>query len=114
MSQSASIIEIDCEAISDWSGFHETFARKLGFPAFYGRNADAWIDCMTSLDDPSAGLSKEHVERGQIMTLQLSNASSLKGKSPEIFEALNEMAAFVNWRRIEVGEGPVLALSYHA
>ena len=31
---------------------------------------------------------------------------------PEIYEALIDSAAFVNWRRIELGDPPILALSY--
>jgi len=30
----------------------------------------------------------------------------------EMFDSLNECAAFVNWRRIEVGEPAFLALSF--
>ena len=33
-------------------------------------------------------------------------------RCPEIYEALIDSAAFVNWRRIELGDPPILALSY--
>ncbi len=36
--------------ITDWDTFHDAFAATLGFPGFYGRNMDAWIDCVTSVD----------------------------------------------------------------
>ncbi|MDZ4753789.1 MAG: barstar family protein [Phycisphaerae bacterium] len=32
-----------------------TFAETFGFPGFYGRNMNAWNDCMTFLDGPDAG-----------------------------------------------------------
>ena len=40
-------VQIDGSAISDWNSFHDIFAAAFGFPAFYGRNMNAWIDCMT-------------------------------------------------------------------
>jgi hypothetical protein len=32
---------------------------------------DAWIDCMTSLDDFAAGMSKIHAPDGDMVTLDL-------------------------------------------
>ena len=37
--------------INDWDTFQDTFAQALGFPGFYGRNMDAWIDCLTYADE---------------------------------------------------------------
>ena len=31
--------------------FHETVARELAFPAWYGRNLDALYDCLTDLGE---------------------------------------------------------------
>jgi len=56
-------IQIDGSKITDWDSFHDHFSEALGFPGFYGRNMDAWNDCMTSLDAPSDGLSSVHVRR---------------------------------------------------
>ena len=44
------VLEVDCRQITDWDSFHDVFARACGFPDFYGRNLNAWIDCMTYLD----------------------------------------------------------------
>jgi len=30
----------------DWETFHDEFQEKMGFFDGYGRNMDAWIDCM--------------------------------------------------------------------
>lgn len=35
------------DAIEDWDGFHDQCAAVFGFPDFYGRNMNAWIDCLT-------------------------------------------------------------------
>ena len=63
---------------------------------------------MTNLD---ADFSKVQVARGEILVLQLENAESLKKQAPAILRDILEMSAFVNWRRIEVGEPPVLLVS---
>src|SRR5262245_17924374 len=65
------LVRIDTTKICDWASFHDVFSETFGFPDFYGRNMDAWIDCMTSLDDPGAGMSKIHAPEGSMVTLQL-------------------------------------------
>jgi len=40
-------VHIDGSKISDWGTFHHHFSEVFGLPGFYGRNMDAWIDCMT-------------------------------------------------------------------
>ena len=108
------VITIDTSRISDWDSFHAVFTEVFGFPGFYGKNAAAWIDCMTCLDDPSAEMSQVHCAPGQVVTLKLDSARDLASRCPEVFSTLQECAAFVNWRRLERGQGPVLALAYSA
>lgn len=95
--------------ITDWDSFHDTFAHLLGFPDFYGRNMDAWIDCLTYEDD---GMTAYPLQAGDVLTLQLSNCREFRARCSEIYQALIDSAAFVNWRRIELGDPPILALSY--
>jgi len=40
-------VRVDATHIRDWDNFHDVFADAFGFPDFYGRNMDAWVDCMT-------------------------------------------------------------------
>ncbi len=105
-------VKVDTSGISDWSSFHDVFAEAFGFPDFYGRNLDAWIDCMTSLDSPQDGLSSIHAPESGVLVLELEGMSELSKRCPEISRAIEECSAFVNWRRIEAGGAPVLALSY--
>jgi len=107
-------IQIDGGKITDWDSFHDHFAVTLGFPGFYGRNMDAWNDCMTYLDDPEAGMTSVHVSRGDVVVLCVAAVTDFKKRCPEIYDALIECSAFVNWRRIEMGEPAVLALSFYA
>ena len=106
-------IQIDGSKITDSDSFHDIFSETLGFPGFYGRNMDAWNDCMTHLDEPDEGLSSVRVPVGDVLVLCISGADSLKKRCPEIFDALVECSAFVNWRRIEKGKQAILALSFY-
>jgi hypothetical protein len=104
------LVPIPTSQITDWSSFHEVFAEALGFPSFYGRNMNAWIDCMTYADDPVAGMLARGVRPGELLTLRIDDASDFADRCPEQFKALVECTAFVNYRRVEVAEKQVLCL----
>src|SRR5437879_5330891 len=106
--------QIDGSKIKDWDTFHDHFSEAFGFPDFYGRNMDAWIDCMTSLGAPDDGLTSIHVASGDVVVVCISEAAELEKQCPEIYDALVECSAFVNWRRIEKGKQAVIALSFYA
>ena len=108
----ASRLSVDCERITDWPSFHREFAQAFGFPEFYGKNMNAWIDCLTYLDDPDAGMSTVHCSRGSVLALELLNVAAFRQQCPEQYSALIECAAFVNWRRLETGLPAVLAISF--
>ena len=40
--------------------------RTVAFPDIYCRNMDAWIDCLSSLEEPSAQFTGIHCERGKV------------------------------------------------
>ena len=84
----------------------------MGFPDFYGKNMNAWIDCMTSLDDPADGMTSIHAPQGGVLVLELSDATDLARRCPEIYDAIIECSSFVNHRKLAVGEPAVLALSF--
>lgn len=106
------VVQIEAARITDWESFHDVCARVLGFPGFYGRNMNAWIDCMTSLDEPADGMTQVHAPKGGVLVLSISDATDFAARCPEIFDALVDCVAFVNYRRMDLGESPVLALSY--
>lgn len=51
------------------------------------------------------------VEDGDILTLNVLGSRELRESQPEIYAAMMDCAAWVNSRRIEVGERPILAIS---
>jgi len=93
---------IDGKTISDWAAFHAFFSAEFGFPSFYGKNMDAWIECIDDVDDGDT-----------ITTLLVHNAKYLKMTSPQIYDAFIECSAFVNWRHVSQAGQPVLALAFH-
>src|SRR5690242_6490649 len=94
-------VQIDGSRITDWETFHDHFSAAFGFPSFYGRNMNAWVDCMTYLDDPGAGMTSVNVSRGDILVISIASVRDFKKRCPEIYEALVECSAFVNSRKIE-------------
>lgn len=67
-------VQIDGNELTNWATFHDVFETVLGFPSFYGRNMNAWIDCMTSLDAPADGMTTIHGTEADVMVLHISNA----------------------------------------
>jgi hypothetical protein len=109
------VIAIPIERITDWDSFHDVFAEALGFPDFYGRSLDAWIDCLTYADDPDAGMIDPALiaDNGDVLTLQLGRLGDFAERCSAQYDALLDCSSFVNWRRIESGARPILALSFH-
>ena len=104
----ARLVVVDCARIADWDSLHDVFAEAFGFPAYYGRNSSAWIDCMTYLD---GGDTAVKVYPGEVVTVHLEGAQTLKNRAPDLLADIFEMSAFVNYRRTEMGEPPILCLS---
>ena len=92
---------IDLTEVSSWEAFHDLFAKSFSFPAYYGRNMDAWIDCM-----------EDFAIAGECLRLDLTGMNALKARCPEIYEAINECSAFINYRSAKSGGESIIALCY--
>jgi hypothetical protein len=106
------VVRIDARRLTDAAGLHAALAEAFGFPATYGRNLDALVDCLTHLDDPAANVSRVHVFRGGLVLIALDHAAGRPAAVSVQVSALDEAVAFVNWRRLEKGQPPVVALAY--
>jgi|SRR5262245_13437734 len=106
------IIRIDARRLTDPAGLHAAMSEAFGFPATYGKNLDALIDCLTHLDDAKAGMSRVQVFRGQAALLVLEHVDGKSKQQATQVRAIVDAVAFVNWRRLEKGQPPVLALAY--
>ena len=106
------IIRIDARRLTDAVGLHAVVSEAFGFPATYGKNLDALIDCLSSLDNPRAGMTRFHVAAGQVAIVALEHLDAASKQASAQASALIDALAFVNWRRVERGQPPVLAVAY--
>ena len=106
------IVRIPTSRIIDWDSLHRVFAEIMGFPDFYGRNMNAWIDCMTSLDAPEDGMTHIHCSPHDVVVLHLADVDGFKSRCRELYDAVIECSAFVNFRKLERGEPAVLAIAF--
>lgn len=104
-------IRLDTSRISDWNSFHTTCRETFGFPDFYGMNMNAWIDCLTYLDEGD-GMSRFHLAASETLSIEVTGTKSFNSRVPEIFDALVECSAFVNQRYLAAGKSPLLSLVF--
>ena len=104
-------VRLDTSWITDWNSFHTTCCEAFGFPEFYGMNMNAWIDCLTYLDEGD-GMSRFHLAPDETLKIQVSDTKSFNSRVPEIFDALVECSASVNQRHVEAGKSPLLSLVF--
>jgi RNAse (barnase) inhibitor barstar len=62
------IVDVPLSKITDWDSFYATFAAALGVPDCYGRNMNAWIDCLT---DEGDGMTAFPIATCDVLTIQL-------------------------------------------
>ncbi|HYV64882.1 MAG TPA: barstar family protein [Myxococcales bacterium] len=100
-------VVLPTQEIRNEKTFHAVCQRVFGFPDFYGHNMDAWIDCLSCLDDPAAEMSSFTLAPGELLVVVVPESAKLKD---EIFDALIDGAVAVNSRFVERGKQPLLAL----
>jgi len=93
---------VDGRTLKNWDAFHDFFASEFDFPDYYGRNMDAWNDCMS-----------DHCYSHGLVSLHIDNASEFKKMNEDAFNALVECSGFINWRATEDGDAPLIVLSFY-
>lgn len=94
-------IRLETAPIIDKASFHHECASLFGFPDFYGRNMDAWIDCMSDLEEPDSSMTKINLGEDDILVLEITDTESFKQRCPRQFEDLVSCTAFLNTHRFE-------------
>ncbi len=102
-------ITLNLGAVGDWESFHDVCLHAFGFPDFYGRNMDAWIDCLSYLDE-DGGMCRYKLLAGERLEILLPNFEEFGREYPEICTGLLECTAFVNQRYLASGDIPRLVL----
>jgi len=92
--------------------FHAAFAKIMGFPDFYGSNWDAWIDCMSYIDDSEAGMSQVQVAPGEQIEFVVSGYKlSSELDESGAFHHFCVCSGFVNTRFRESKSGTRIIIS---
>jgi hypothetical protein len=105
------VVDIQLDSVTDTLSFHKVFAEAIGFPEWYGRNFDAWIDCMSRLASLEP-LSSVTLSDGEVLTLRLRGVTAFKARCPDLYDQLVECSGLVNRRGVDSGRGAMLALAY--
>jgi hypothetical protein len=105
-------VRLETVELVDPASFHEAFKRLLGFPEWYGANMNAWIDCMSDLDDTKYGITQFKLGSGEMLVIEVADAESFAKRVPDVFEDFVACTASVNRRYFNrVGE-PVVTLAF--
>lgn len=107
MALEVTVINISGDEIVDRDSFHKVFKEKFGFPDYYGNNMDAWIDCMTYIDDPDGTNGSITFSKGQTVIIRMEKVRQFRHITQ--YSDFLECMAFVNSRRLEKGDPPILA-----
>lgn len=102
-------VHFDGARIKGWDTFHDQSAAVFGFPDFYGRNLNAWIDCLTYVREGD-GMSRFRLGPEAPLVIEVTNSQAFRKSVPEIFAAFVDCVAFVNQRQNEAGEKPAVQL----
>jgi hypothetical protein len=102
---------LHASAISDWDTFHEACREAFGFPDSYGRTMNAWIDCLTRLDQGD-GMSRFRLTPHETLTVKVRGADAFAARCPVQALALVTATAAVNRRHVADGKWPMVALVY--
>ena len=94
-------VTIDFTKINNWDDFHSQFSQVMGFPGFYGKNMNAWIDCMSYIDDPESGMSEITIKQNQSLNILVAGTEKAFETCPEIIKEFFICTSFVNKRFIE-------------
>lgn len=102
-------VQLDGAALTDWDAFHTASKTAFGFPDFYGRNMDAWVDRLSYLRDDDA-MSSFRLQPHELLQIELQHAGLLRQQAPQILAELEFCVAAINERYADYGEKPALEL----
>ena len=76
-------VTLSTAEIRNWETFHDICARDFRFPDFYGRNMNAWIDCLTYVREGD-GMSRFFLQEDEYLYIYLPDFVTFSQREPEI------------------------------
>ena len=102
-------VRVQTSQIVDEASFHLVLKDLFGFPSWYEANMDAWIDCMSYLDDPERNITGFELAPNEVLVTELVGAESFVERSPRVFSRFIGANVAVSERyREQMGEARVL------
>lgn len=83
---------LDGARIIDWQTFHTECAREFGFPDFYWRNGNAWIDCLTYIDEEDP-MCRFVLQPQEVLTVETINSDVVRCQAPDVLTGLVAMGS---------------------
>lgn len=102
-------VTLNTGQINDWHSFHEQSAKAFGFPAYYGNNLNAFIDCLTYLPEGD-GMSGIVLGEGEQLIVHVPNCAQFALNHSDIWLGFIEAVSAVNQRYVSAGSIPRLVL----
>jgi hypothetical protein len=102
-------VTLETHEIRDFASFHDWCAKAFGFPNFYGRNMNAWVDCLSYLS-AGDGMSSFQLSQNEHLFVHVPEFEAFSKRVPEVSSALLECTAAVNRRYVEANDAPRLVL----
>jgi hypothetical protein len=102
-------VRLDGKEITSWAAFHDECMKAFGFPDFYGRNMDAWIDCLSDLRDEQ-GMTRFRLQPNELLRIEVTDADSMQRCVPGILACLQDCIDEINRRYTEYGDAPAVEL----
>ncbi|MBI3229391.1 MAG: barstar family protein [Burkholderiales bacterium] len=101
--------QLDGALIKDWDSFHDECQRAFGFPEFYGRTLDAWVDCLSYLRDAD-GMTRFQLGTDEKLRIEILHAEQMRQQVPDILEEISFCIGGINERYGDYGEQAALEL----
>ncbi|WP_338848555.1 barstar family protein [Massilia sp. W12] len=101
--------KLDGKKIRDWDSFHDECQQAFGFPDYYGRNMDAWVDCLSYLRDDD-GMTRFKLNENEKLEIVIDGAQIMRERAPDILEEITYCVGGINERYEDYGEKPALQL----
>jgi len=102
-------VRINGAVITDWDSFHTECQNAFGFPGFYGRTMDAWVDCLSYLRDDDT-MSVFRLKPDETLKIEVQDADLLRKHASDILEEMAFCIGGINERYEDYGEKPALEL----
>ncbi len=101
--------KLDGNRIRDWESFHDECQQAFGFPEFYGRNMDAWVDCLSYLRD-NDDMTRFKLNEDEKLQIVINDAQRMRESAPDILDEITYCIGGINERYEDYGEKPALEL----